>query len=63
MTSTEIKPITVAVPTSFLDFARPEKTTAPSIPVNTHTVTNIVLFTCAIVSPQLKTPTLPLVIP
>ena len=45
MSNTEINPITVAVPTSFLRLARLEKTTAPSIPMNTHTVTSIVLFT------------------
>ena len=63
MTNTEIRPITVAVPTSFLLLARLEKTTAPSIPVNTQTVTSIVLFTWPNVSPQLNMPVSPLVMP
>ena len=49
MSNTEISPITVADPTSFLFLALPENTTAPSIPINTQTVTNIVLLTCDIV--------------
>ena len=36
-TNTEMKPMTVARPTSRAYFARPEMTTAPSMPVNTHT--------------------------
>ena len=41
------KPIIVALPTSPWLFARPERTTAPSIPMKAHRVTSMVLFICA----------------
>ena len=40
-------PMMVALPTSPCDFARPERTTAPSMPINAQSVTSIVLFICA----------------
>ncbi|MNJ40585.1 hypothetical protein D3C77_354830 [compost metagenome] len=43
--STPMKPITVALPTSERFCARPEYTLAPSIPMNTNTVTSIILRT------------------
>ena len=39
--STVTKPMTVALPTSLRTAARAEKMLAPSMPMNTHTVTSI----------------------
>ena len=50
--STVIKPITVARPTSERFSAREEKMLAPSIPMNTHTVTSIMLRTWSITLPR-----------
>ena len=44
----------MALPTSFLFLALLEKITAPSIPINTQTVTSIVLLTWLIVLAQLN---------
>lgn len=43
--STPTKPITVALPTSLRFSARAEKMLAPSMPMNTQTVTSIMLRT------------------
>ncbi len=44
--------MTVARPTSLRRSARAENTLAPSIPMNTHTVTSIMLRTCCITLPS-----------
>ena len=44
---------TVALPTSLRFSARAEYTLAPSIPINTHTVTNIMLLTWFVTLPRL----------
>ena len=51
--STPIKPMTVALPTSERFSARPEYTLAPSMPINTNTVTSIMLRTWSITLPRL----------
>ena len=51
--STPRKPITVALPTSERFSARPEYTLAPSMPINTKTVTSIMLRTWSITLPRL----------
>ena len=50
--STVIKPITVALPTSLRFSARDEKMLAPSMPINTQTVTSIMLRTWFITLPR-----------
>ncbi|MNQ97126.1 hypothetical protein D3C85_1127580 [compost metagenome] len=50
--STVMKPITVALPTSLRFSARAEKMLAPSMPMNTHTVTSIILRTWSITLPR-----------
>ncbi|MNG01799.1 hypothetical protein D3C84_847930 [compost metagenome] len=50
--STVMKPITVALPTSERFSARAEKMLAPSIPMNTQTVTSIMLRTWFITLPR-----------
>src|SRR5450830_288898 len=50
------KPITVARPTSLRRFAREEYTLAPSIPMNTQTVTSIVVLTCVSIDPSFTSP-------
>ena len=54
--SVPIRPSTVALPTSLCFLALPETTTAPSIPINVHKVTNIVLFTCVTIPPKSLVP-------
>lgn len=50
--STPRKPITVALPTSRRRSARDEYTLAPSMPMNTNTVTSIMLRTCSSTPPN-----------
>ncbi|MCY1176095.1 hypothetical protein D9M73_163560 [compost metagenome] len=50
--STVMKPMTVALPTSVRFSARAEKMLAPSMPMNTHTVTSIMLRTWFITLPR-----------
>ncbi|MDT4871486.1 hypothetical protein FQZ97_1066170 [compost metagenome] len=50
--STMTKPRTVALPTSLRFSARAEKMLAPSMPMNTHTVTSIILRTWSITVPR-----------
>lgn len=50
--STPTKPITVARPTSLRFSARAEKMLAPSMPMNTQTVTSIMLRTWFITEPS-----------
>ncbi|MCY1432331.1 hypothetical protein D9M71_483240 [compost metagenome] len=50
--STPRKPMTVALPTSDRRWARPEYTLAPSMPMNTNTVTSIMLRTCSSTLPN-----------
>ncbi len=50
--STPTKPITVALPTSLRFSARAEKMLAPSMPMNTQTVTSIMLRTWSITLPR-----------
>ena len=54
--STPRKPITVALPTSERFSALPEYTLAPSIPMNTNTVTSIMLRTWSITLPRSGVP-------
>lgn len=55
--NTVMKPMTVALPTSERFSARDEKMLAPSMPMNTHTVTSIMLRTWFITLPSSGVPT------